>query len=212
MGKFIYKKPNIGDLIGMFTILDERIEIHGKRKRVYYLSRCKCGKEKWIRSDGITKITSCGCKRDKDNAIRMTKHSLSRTRLYKIYYGMIARCYHEELPEYMRYGGRGIEVCKEWRNDKNKFFEWAFANGYNPNDHELSLERDDVDGNYCPQNCRWIKIKDQYNNMRKTIRMGNISLAEFCRRANLNYKSVRNKFYKTKDIVYALGLVDSPTN
>ena len=101
-------------------------------------------------------------------------------------------------------------ICKEWLEDNTKFFEWAKQNGYSENESDLSLERIDVNGNYCPENCKWIKIKEQYNNMRKTIRIGNLSLAEFCRQANLNYSSVNGKYYRTKDIVYALGFKSNP--
>ena len=202
-----------GRKFGYVTVIGQsRIHIQPSgRKRVMWKCRCEaCGKEFEVRQDALKNIESCGCRRNIDNGIRMTVHSESRTRLYKIYYSMIRRCYDTKLPEYNRYGGRGIYVCDEWRNDKLTFFEWARNNGYNPEDSTLSLERIDVDGNYEPSNCKWIPVKDQYNNMRKTIRMANISLAEFCRRAGLDYKHVRRLYYSTHDIVYALGFSDKP--
>lgn len=181
------------------------------RKRIKWRCRCEaCGKEFSQRADAIKKMQSCGCLRNIENGIRLTKHSESGTRLYKIYRSMYCRCYDEKIKEYPRYGGRGIGICEEWKNDKTKFFEWAKANGYDENNPDLSLERIDVDGNYEPSNCKWIPIKEQYYNMRKTIRMANISLAEFCRRAGLKYSHVRGIFYRTNDIVYALGFTDKP--
>lgn len=202
-----------GMRFGYVTVIGQsKIHIQPSgRKRVMWKCRCEaCGKEFEVRQDALKNIESCGCRRNLENGIRLTKHSEARSRLYKIYYAMYGRCYNDRLNDYPRYGGRGIEVCEEWRNDKTKFFEWAKANGYDENNPDLSLERIDVDGNYEPSNCKWIPVKNQYNNMRKTIRIANISLAEFCRRAGLDYSHVRGLFYLTKDIVYALGFTNEP--
>lgn len=89
------------------------------------------------------------------------KHGLSHTRIDNIYKAMISRCYYKKNNRYERYGGRGITVCSEWKNDKIKFFEWAFSNGYS---NELTLDRIDVNKGYCPENCRWVSYKKQANN------------------------------------------------
>lgn len=200
----------IGMKFGKLTVIGrdkDHIQPNG-RVRKMWICRCECGKVKSYRDDAVPKLQSCGCERNKENALRMTKHSLAKTRLYKLYYSMMNRCHNVKCSEYNRYGGRGIEVCEAWRKDNTAFFKWAEENGYDPNRPELSLERIDVDGNYCPENCKWIELKDQYCNMRKTVRMANLSLAEFCRRAGLDYRSVYSKYYHSGDIVYALGLSD----
>lgn len=178
------------------------------RVRKMYNCKCDCGKEFIVRQDALKNIESCGCQRDKDNAIRQTRHSLSRSRLYNIYYSMIGRCYNTHLSGFNRYGGRGICVCDEWKNDITTFFEWAKNTGYKEDDYELSLERIDVNGNYEPGNCKWIKIEEQYYNRRDSIRIGNLSLSEFCKRAGLKYSSVRGIYYRTGDIVKALGFAN----
>lgn len=77
------------------------------------------------------------------------------------YNGMIARCYSETAHEYDRYGGRGIRVCDEWLDSFDVFAEWALSNGFKS---ALTLDRRDVDGDYCPANCRWADIDTQANN------------------------------------------------
>lgn len=88
-------------------------------------------------------------------------HGMSGTRIYSIWSDMKRRCYNPKNKRYERYGGRGIEVCKEWKDDFQTFYKWAISNGYEDN---LSIERNNIDGNYCPENCRWITFAEQQRN------------------------------------------------
>ena len=89
-------------------------------------------------------------------------HGETKTRLHKIWGCMHERCERVKHPHYDAYGGRGINVCDEWK-EYLPFAEWARNNGYTD---ELTIDRIDVNGNYEPTNCRWITMKEQHSNKR----------------------------------------------
>lgn len=84
-------------------------------------------------------------------------------RLQCIWEGIISRCYASQRPEYKNYGGRGIKVCDEWRSFK-PFQEWALNHGY---DDGLEIDRIDNNGDYTPQNCRFVTHGENNRNRRK---------------------------------------------
>lgn len=92
-----------------------------------------------------------------------TTHGMSHTRIYKVWCRMKSRCNNSNSSDYYLYGARGIGVCKEWTSSFEMFYKWAKENGYREG---LTLDRIDVNGNYEPQNCRWVTMKIQSNNKR----------------------------------------------
>lgn len=157
--------PNyIGERFGNLTVIEKLGCKNGHKTMVR--CRCDCGniKDVWIEhlKSGHTK--SCGCYRKQYVSDKNTTHNLRYTRLYRIWLGMKARCYCKSQKGYKYYGGKGIEICEDWKNDFLKFYNWAMQNGYSDS---LTIDRIDSDKNYEPSNCRWVTYYEQEHNKKR---------------------------------------------
>jgi hypothetical protein len=149
----------------------------------YWLCKCDCGNEKIVSRHLLRSgdIQSCGCLRKEIIKKKMTTHNQKFTRLYAIWCGMKQRCYNPHRKEYRLYGGRGIKMDDSWASDFKTFYKWAMANGYNDT---LSIERIDVNGNYCPENCKWITLIEQADNKQNSKKI-------YCVELNKTYANAK---------------------
>lgn len=159
--------------------------------------QCKyCGKENRATKGNIKrKLATCKCIHYK----RVSEGESLRgrnTRIYNIWCSMKTRCFNSNEKCYKHYGGRGISVCDEWKDDFGAFYDWSISNGYKDG---LSIERKNVNENYEPNNCEWITIKEQAANKRNTLYVEihgeRKRLKEWCEIYGVNYKTVYQRIF-----------------
>lgn len=135
---------------------------------------CDCGNTKDVLQQNLVNghVRSCGCLHierskekiaDYNQSMGRESHNETKTRLYQIWVGIKSRCFGVKSSAYREYGSRGISVCDEWKNSFLSFKEWALSHGYSD---DLTIDRIDVDGNYSPDNCRWVSNSVQQFNKR----------------------------------------------
>lgn len=152
-----------GRRFGRLTVV-RKTDQRGPDGGIIYECLCDCGNTCLALGGKLTRKghsakRSCGCLHDETHP----PHGGSKTLLYHKWKGMRERCYDKNSKPFKNYGGRGISICDEWKNDFAAFRDWAIENGY---EEGLSIDRIDVNGNYCPENCRWITLEEQQRNKR----------------------------------------------
>lgn len=155
-----YDSSYIGKKYGRLEVIG--VQEGQKRK---FQCQCDCGNMFFARPIDLEKgkVKSCGCIQRE-----VSENSVSHDRLYHVWNSMKARCYYENSESYRNYGGRGISICDEWLKNYQSFKDWAYENGYDENAPrgECTIDRIDVNGNYEPNNCRWITNLEQQKNKR----------------------------------------------
>ena len=136
------------------------------------------------------------------SAIRDGTLGESRTRLYRIWKGIKQRVLNPQSISYKNYGGRGITVCQEWTENFQPFKEWALSHGYKNN---LTIDRINNDGNYEPENCRWVTYKEQAGNKRNSTSTAKYYVIEFngtaktigewSKQTGVSVNTIRNRLY-----------------
>lgn len=162
----------VGERFGRLVVLsraDDYVAPNGD-KHVMWKCLCDCGNEAIVDVCQLIqgKTKSCGCLYKDGNH---KTHGGRYDRLYRVFANMNNRCYNQNADDYAYYGGRGIKICDEWRHNYAAFKEWAVANGYDENapKWQCIIDRIDVNGDYSPDNCRWVPMSVQGKNRRNVI-------------------------------------------
>ena len=188
-------KDITGNVYGRLTVVSlEEL----RRGKAFWRCQCECGNTSVVAGDklrrGITK--SCGCLQNelRHEGSNHRTHGMTKTKLYVMWCNMKARCHSVNSSMYYCYGERGISVCEEWRNSFDEFRRWAFSTGYSEG---LSIERIDVDGNYEPKNCKWVPLKDQSLNQRRSHRVTAFgktqTIKEWADESGLKYDTIERR-------------------
>lgn len=183
-----------GDLVGNWMVLGETI---GKGWKKKILCRCLCEKqtERYLHLNRLRsgRTLSCGCKPKIG-----TQNNQSRTKSYAAWRSMIERCFNKKHKSYSYYGGRGIRVCDRWLENYSNFLL-----DMGEPDKNMTLDRIDCDGNYEPNNCRWVTWKVQQNNRRSTLRVyfrgANRTLWEISKMTGINQDVIYSRYLEGVD-------------
>ena len=173
----------------------------------YWYCLCDCGNLTKINHFKLTgrKTLSCGCLVGIRNRQMKTTHGFAHSRLSKIKDGMTQRCYNPNHINYLSYGGRGITICEEWKEDPPAFYQWAKTSGYKP---DLTIERIDNNKGYNPENCTWIPLADQPKHRRSnryiTFKGETKTLAQWGRDTKIGEDVIRRRLKKGWDLEVAL--------
>lgn len=188
-----------GERFGRWTVL-ERVYKEGMAGTLFKCE-CDCGNIGIVDSSTLLKgkSKSCGCYQKIYDSESNKTHGMSGTRIWRIWQCMRSRCNSERDTTYQYYGARGIKVCDEWNNGFESFHKWAVNNGYKDN---LTLDRIDVNGNYEPDNCRWITMKKQCNNRRNNVLYElngqEKTLSQWVDEYGMDYQKVYRRMYYLK--------------
>lgn len=190
------------DIVGMQFNYLKVLEFYGRNKHKKKLYKCyctRCGNEKIMIGtevkNGYSK--SCGCL---NKVSHSKKHGMTGTLIYNKWKGMKQRCYNSNYDFYSAYGGRGIKVCDEWKDDFMQFYKDMGDVPF----EGAELDRINNDDDYKPSNCRWVSHEENSNNRRKYYNKTGYT--------GVTYKPHLNKYqaqlYKNKKFIY-LGVYET---
>ena len=193
----MFYQNRIGNVYGCFEVIDIQFDPE-IRKQVWTMKCIHCGMIKVThngkdyvkgKNHGICKcqhskkIVQSEIKSEKTKRLKMQDHEL-----YSRWKSIKNRCYVQSDKDYHNYGGRGIKMCDDWKNNFWSFVEWANQSGY---EKDLTIDRINVDGDYCPDNCRWVGRFFQNKNKRNIKLYDELTLPDYCKLHGLCYNTMQ---------------------
>lgn len=171
-----------GKIFGDLYVIKYSESLDKDNRRIWECKCLKCG-EIVYKTSNI--LNNCINRCEK----QLKEYSNKSKYLRTTFYHMKSRCYKENDSKYKWYGARGIKICNEWLNNIDDFINWSLSNGYK---RGLEIDRINNDGDYEPNNCRWVNREVQVNNRRNNVVIeynGKIkNLKQWCCELNLPYK------------------------
>lgn len=206
--QFVGRKFN---RLTVISVAEKKVRSDGRNYNMVEC-RCDCGTQKTFNlSEVISNHSrSCGCYRRDRTKEALRKHGKSNDSIYKVWAGAKRRCTNENDSGYKNYGGRGITMCAEWIDNSSAFMQWALSNGYRQG---LDIDRIDNNGDYSPENCRFVSRTENMRNNRRNriIEYNGLSLpvSEMCERLNLKYSVVNKRLWRGWDVIKS---IETPPN
>lgn len=182
----------VGLKFGRLTVIRES---HNTNGRYYWECVCDCGNKLSVIGSHLRNgnTRSCGCLQTDTVSLLKKTHGLSHTREHNSWLGMKQRCEYKNHYGYKYYGGRGISVCKRWRDSFQNFIDDM---GKIPGEG-YSLDRIDSNRDYSKENCRWATASEQSNNKRNnhviTFNGKTQTMKQWSRQVGINYDTIRNR-------------------
>lgn len=210
LNKFNFDRDYKNKVYNDITIVDLVKDDKDNLKRIVRC-KCHCGEFFDARLIDLTKhkryIIACPkCNNSKYPKFNIKKRNEMHDGDIKcVFYGIKDRCFNKDRKDAKWYFDKGITVCDEWLNNTESFVKWAKENGYKKG---LTIDRIDPNGNYCPENCRWVDMETQNNNQCNSVKYlcdgEYLSLAQISRKKNMGYRTLlarKNRGWSIEDII-----------
>lgn len=192
-----------GRVFSKWTVV--RFVGRSKWRVAYWECLCSCGNRRYVSQTPLLRGDSvcCGCTMAEHQRLKHTTHGKSHTPEYGAWKAMLHRCQSPKDARYKDYGGRGISVCDRWQNVDSFISDM----GSRPSPKH-TLDRIDNDGDYCPENCRWVVRSVQDNNKRNNrylVHSGlTLTISEWSRRTGICVSLIRQRLRKGRTTAEAL--------
>ena len=196
-GNLIPNHARFKDLSGLTFKRWTVVRFDGMRdNRAWWWCRCECGTERSVLGKTLVKgiSRSCGCLQRETVTAMNTKHMMSRSPEFVVWCHMLKRCSDTDSLQWKDYGGRGIAVCKRWK----EFANFIADIGQRPTPKH-TIERRDNNLGYSPENCVWATRTQQARNKRTTVMLTSGGktqcLAEWCEELGMNYHTLYTRIF-----------------